>query len=487
MLTDAKIKAAKPREKPYRLTDTGQLYLQVSPAGGRHWRMNYTYGRSAKDPAKPAQKTLAFGSYPAVTLLDARRRRDEAKDLLRQGRDPAVEKRIEIRARVDATGNTFESVARRWHDLKKPGWNVVHANDVITSLERDIFPLIGDLPITSLKAPKLLEVLQLVEKRGAIETAHRLRQRLSAVFVYGIASGACEADPAASLNKALKEVPRSKKQPSIIDGLRDQDARLAAVRKMLADCEAERCRATTKLAMRFIALTAVRPGELHGARWDEFEGVDWTDTAAAAPEALWVIPAERMKGDKDRKAEEEGEHRVPLARQAVETLRVLRQLTGRLALVFPGERHVHREMSENTLRALLIRAGYYQRHVPHCFRAAFSTIMNERLKEQGRGDDRAVVDLMLAHIPENKVEGAYNRAAYMPRRREIAQEWTGILLEGFRRQILTSASRSATRRLVRGENRPGYELAGDCVGGRQARCSGAYGPCRGSSRCAVGA
>lgn len=424
MLTDAKIKAAKPREKPYRLSDSGQLYLQVSPAGGRHWRMNYTYGRNPV--GKPAQKTLAFGSYPAVTLLDARKRRDEAKDLLRQGKDPAVEKRIEIRARVDASGNTFESVARRWHALKEPGWDTVHAKDVITSLDRDIFPHIGDLPITSLKAPKLLEVLQLVEKRGAIETAHRLRQRLSAVFVYGIASGACEADPAASLNKALTAVPRSKKQPSIIDGIRDQDARIAAVRKMLTDCEAERCRATTKLAMRFIALTAVRPNELHGARWNEFEDLD-------GKEPLWVIPAERMKGDKDRKAEEDGEHRVPLATQAVEILRVLKQLSGRLQLVFPGERHVHKQMSENTLRALLIRAGYYQRHVPHGFRAAFSTIMNERLKEQGKGDDRAVVDLMLAHVPEGTSgsESAYNRAAYMPRRRELAQEWADLLLEGF--------------------------------------------------------
>ena len=426
MLTDAKIKAAKPRDKAYRITDTGQLYLQVSPAGGRHWRMNYTYGRSAKNPSKPAQKTLAFGSYPAVTLLDARKRRDEAKDLLRQGKDPAVEKRIAEKARVDASGNTFEAIARRWFELKKPGWNAVHASDVITSLERDIFPQIGDLPITSIKAPKLLSVLQAVEKRGAIETAHRLRQRLSAVFVYGIAAGVCEADPAASLNKALKEVPRSKKQPSIIDGKRDQEARITAIRQLLIDCEAERCRAITKLAMRFIALTAVRPGELHGARWTEFHDLD-------GKEPMWIIPAERMKGDQDRKAEEEGDHRVPLATQAVEILTVLRQLTGRLELVFPGERHVHKQMSENTLRALLIRAGYYQRHVPHGFRAAFSTIMNEHVKVHGHKDDRAVIDLMLAHVPQGMSgsETAYNRAAYMPRRREIAQEWADMLLRDF--------------------------------------------------------
>jgi len=426
VLTDAKIKAAKPREKEYRLSDAGQLYLQVSPAGGRHWRMNYTYGRSKANPDKPAQKTLAFGSYPSVTLLDARRRRDEAKDLLRQGKDPAVEKRIEAKTRIDATGNTFEAIARRWYALKQPGWNVVHANDVITSLERDVFPHIGDLPITVIKAPKLLDVLQVVERRGAIETAHRLRQRISAVFVYGIAAGVCEADPAASLNKALKEVPRAKKQPSVIDGKRDQESRIIAVRQLLIDCEAERTRATTKLAMRLIALTAVRPGELHGARWDEFQDLD-------GKEPLWVIPAERMKGDKDRKAEEQGEHRVPLSTQAVEVIEVLRQLTGRLALVFPGERHLHRQMSENTLNALLKRAGYGGIHVPHGFRAAFSTIMNEHVKTHGSADDRAIIDLMLAHVPQGTSgsEGAYNRAAYMPRRRELAQEWGDMLLRDF--------------------------------------------------------
>lgn len=424
MLTDSKIKAAKAQAKPYRLSDANQLYLHVSVAGGRHWRMNYTYGRNAK--GKPVQKTLSFGSYPAVSLVEARKCRDVAKNMLHQGKDPAVEKVIEAANRIEASGNTFEAVARAWHELKKPGWDAVHTKDVITSLERDIFPHIGNIPITALKAPKLLAVLQLVEKRGAIETAHRLRQRLSAVFVHGIASGVCEADPAASLNKALTSVPKTKPQPSIIDRKQDQNARLTAIRQLIIDCEAERCRATTKLALRFIALTAVRPGELHGARWHEFHNLD-------GPEPVWIIPPERMKGDKDRKEEIDGEHRVPLARQSVEVLNVLKQLTGRLELVFPGERHVHKQMSENTLRALLIRAGYYQRHVPHGFRAAFSTIMNEHVKIHGDKEDRSIIDLMLAHIPEGKSgsESAYNRAAYMPRRRELAQEWADMLLKDF--------------------------------------------------------
>ncbi|WBO22287.1 tyrosine-type recombinase/integrase [Sphingomonas abietis] len=422
MLNDAKIKAAKKTGKPYKLGDGEQLYLQVTAEGARHWRMNYTYGKNPK--GKPAQKTLSFGSYPSITLLMARAKRDEAKALLRDGRDPSVERRVANRAQAAANGNTFETVARRWHTLKTPGWNAVHAADVIASLERDVFPEVGDLPITVLKAPKMLEVLQKVEARGAIETAHRIRQRVSAVFVYGIAAGLCDADPAASLGKALKEVPKAKKQPSIVDGARDQVGRLTAIRQLLIDCEAERCRAATKLALRLLALTAVRPGELAGARWAEFSGLD-------GPAPLWTIPAERMKGDKDRKSEEYGEHLVPLSRQAVDVLRVLRPLTGHLALCFPGERHVHRTISDATLNQLLRRAGYYQRHVPHGFRAAFSTYMNDRPKGERHEGDRAVIDLMLAHVPKDKVEGAYNRAGYMDRRRELAQEWADLLLDGF--------------------------------------------------------
>ncbi|WP_311269725.1 site-specific integrase, partial [Sphingobium sp. WCS2017Hpa-17] len=192
--------------------------------------------------------------------------------------------------------------------------------------------------------------------------------------------------------------------------------------------EAERCRAITKFALRLLALTATRPGEIRFAAWDEISGIDWQNRTAKDP--LWRIPASRMKGDEDRKAEVEGDHLVPLSSQAVEVLLELRRLSGDLSLMFPGERHVHRPISENTLRALLIRAGYYQRHVPHGFRAAFSTIMNERAKLLKNPDDRAVIDLMLAHVPQGTSgsEGSYNRASYMPRRRELAQEWADILV-----------------------------------------------------------
>lgn len=426
MLNDAKIKAAKPRDAAYKLTDAGQLFLHISPAGGKHWRMNYSFGVNPK--GKPAQKTLSFGSYPAVSLVKAREMRDGAKALLMEGRDPAVERKHARRAQAQAVENTFETVARRWHEKRKPRWSAVHAKDVLVSLEENIFPGIGDRPISSIRAPELLHLLAAIEQRGAIETAHRIRSRCSAIFVFGIATGICEIDPAASLGKALSPKPRAKKQPAVVDGQRTLDDRITAIRQVLIDAEAERCRAITKFALRLLALTATRPGEIRFAAWHEFEGINWQTGTAKDP--LWRIPAQRMKGDDDRKAEMEGDHVVPLAPQSVALLLELHRLTGDLALLFPGERHPHRPISENTLRALLIRAGYYQRQVPHGFRAAFSTIMNERARLLKMPDDRGVIDLMLAHIPQGMSgsEGSYNRSSYMPRRRELAQEWADILV-----------------------------------------------------------
>lgn len=450
MLNDAKIKAAKPAAADYKLADAEQLYLFVSKAGGKHWRMNYTYGRNAA--GKPSQKTLALGSYPAITLIEARKKRDEAKVMLREGKDPAVERRVAAKTRAASNANTFEAVALQWFELKsgwsiekfnawrdahdgkwsprdsahwverpRAGWSVIHAGDVLRTLERDVFDEIGDLPITGIESPKVLEVLSIIAKRGAIETAHRVCQRISDVYIYAIPAGLAKHNPAASMSKALPKVPATKKQAAIIDRVHDNDERLRLVRQVITDCEAQRCRAGTKFALRLLALTAVRPGELRGARWEEFEGLD-------GDEPLWRIPAARMKGDEERKLEDAGDHLVPLATQAVEILRALQPLSGHLALLFPSERHMHRPISENTLRALLIRAGYEQRHVPHGFRATMSTIMNE---VPGRErNDRAVIDLMLAHVPKDKVEGAYNRAAYMMRRRELAQEWADMLLDG---------------------------------------------------------
>lgn len=234
MLTDAEIKAAKSKDRSHKLSDSGQLYLLVTPAGGRYWRRNYVNAKYSKDA--PAQKTLALGSYPSMTLSEARARRDEAKSQLMDGLDPAMQRHLSLRATRDSQQNTSESMARKWHAQRQSTWSKVHAADVLHSLERDVFPAIGGWTLADITAPVLLDVLERVEKRGAVETAHRLRQRISDVFVYALAIGAAESNSAASLSKAPKRKPRAKPQ-AITD--------LAELKRMMLACDAQLCRATT--------------------------------------------------------------------------------------------------------------------------------------------------------------------------------------------------------------------------------------------------
>jgi integrase len=406
LLTDAKIRAAKPRPKPYKITDSSRLYLLITPSGGKLWRWNYEYDGK--------QKSMAFGAYPRVSLADAREKRDEAWSMLCEGLDPNVAKRLKIEANIEASRLTFERVAREWYGIAKAQWAVIHASDIIRSLERDVFPTIGALPIAQLTPPLILGVLREIENRGAIETAKRVRQRISAVFVYAIAQGIATGDPAEKLGAVLKPL-RKGRQPAITE--------IGALRKMILAAEEDNARPVTRLGLRMLALTAVRPSELRGAEWAEFEDLD-----GKLP--LWRIPSARMKGDLNRKEALDGDHLVPLPPQAVAVLRAIWPLTGGGPLVFPSNRHAHRPMSENAIGYLLNRAGYHGHHVPHGFRAAFSTIMNEWAERHGDPHDRKVIDLMLAHAPKDRVEGAYNRAAYMPRRRELAVIWADMLSEG---------------------------------------------------------
>ena len=404
MLNDAKLRSAKPRDKAYKLTDGHRLYLLVNPSGGKLWRWNYAYNGK--------QKSMNFGIYPMVSLVQARAKRDEAFAILSEGKDPAIVKKMVIEANRNAAACTFERVAREWHAMFKSQWAAAHAGDILRSLERDVLPAIGDFPIADITPPMILKLLRKIEARGAIETAKRVRQRISAVFIHAIGEGVATSDPAERLGAVLKPL-RKGRQPAITD--------LAKLREMIGDAEQDHARPVTRLALRFLALTAVRPGELRGARWDEFEDLD-------GKQPLWRISAERMKGDYDRKHEEGGDHLVPLSRQSVAVLRAVWPLTGACPLVFPNNRYPHRPMNENAIGYLLNRAGYHGHHVPHGFRAAFSTIMNEWAERKGKKHDRQIIDLMLAHVPKEKVEGAYNRAAYMPRRRELAQIWADMLI-----------------------------------------------------------
>ncbi len=425
MLTDTQVRKAQPGDKPYKLSDAGGLYLYVAPTGLKSWRMKFRFDGK--------EKLLTFGPYPDLSISQARARRDEARQRLRHHEDPSgarnraqEQRRAERLARANEL--TFEQLGRQWHAMRAPRWTPVHAADVITSLERDVFPDLGELLPREVDAPTVLTTLRKVEARGAIETARRLRQRISAIFVYAISESVATTDPAAVVAKALLPLPKRGRQPAIVQ--------LSDLRDVLRQAERSRASPVTKIASRLLALTAVRPAIIRGAEWSEFEGIDWSGVMQGPLQAIWRVPAGRMKLVLDRKDEEAFEHVVPLSCQAVEALLAVRRLTGRGRLVFPGQRHAHRPLSENAIGYLYNRVGFHGRHVPHGWRAGFSTVMNERSEREWRGagnvgasPDRQIIDLMLAHVPKDKVEGAYNRAAYMPRRRELAQQWADILLE----------------------------------------------------------
>jgi integrase len=401
MLTDLQIRRAKPTERPYKLTDGAGLHLFITPAGGKIWRLRFRLG--------DREQTHSIGPYPEVGLTEAREARTRARALIRVGKNPNTEKR-DLRARAGAKPvDTFEAIAREWHAQTKEHWVEVHAYDVLHSLERDIFPELGATPIRDIGPPEVLRVLRAIEARPAVETAHRVRQRVSAVFVFAIASGRADNDPAAIVQKALKRVRRGR-QPAITE--------LEPAREIIRRVDAENAYPETKLALRLLALTAVRPGTLITTPWAELSGLD-------GREPLWQIPAARMKLRLEYKDDDARDHIVPLSRQAVEAINALRSITSRCPLVFPNTRHPHRPMSENAIGYLLNRAGYHHRHVPHGWRSTFSTVMNERFPA-----DRQIIDLMLAHVPDNRVEGAYNRAAHLGRRRELAQLWADLIMEG---------------------------------------------------------
>ncbi|MCP1228087.1 tyrosine-type recombinase/integrase, partial [Acetobacter fabarum] len=361
MLTDTGVKTAKAKDKAYRLADSEGLFVHVMPTGKKFWRMRY---RSAGK-----EQTLTFGPYPSVSLRDARAMRDNAKDMIRQGIDPAQTGKLAPVLSAAREEDSFESVAREWYEQRKDLWRPRHAHDVIHSLERDVFPLIGTLPPGQMTARVVLHVLKQIEDRGAVETAHRIRQRMSDVFVHAIATGRADNDPASVVKAALRPVQRGR-QPAVTD--------LDQAREMIGRVEGSAAHPVTLLAFRLLYLTAVRPGEVRGALWEEFHELDGS-------EPVWIIPQERMKMGRD--------HIVPLTPQAVAVVNALRPFTERWPHLFPNTRRPKTVMSENALGYLLNRAGYHGRHVPHGFRSTFSSTMNERYPQ-----DHAVIELMLAHV-----------------------------------------------------------------------------------------
>jgi integrase len=391
-LTDRAIRNAKPANKPRRLFDGGGLYLEISPSGGKWWRLKYRHGGK--------EKRVSLGVYPGVGLADARERRDAARKLLAGGKDPSAERKAEKREAKGRAANSFEVVAREWYGKQAHTWVESHASDVLRRLEANLFPEIGARPIADLDAPELLEAARKIEQRGAYDLAHRVLQVSGQVFRYGIATGRCKRDPSRDLRGAL--TPHKARNQAAV-----KPDELPALLRAI-DGYAEVGDRQTALALRLLALTFVRTNELIGATWDEI------DLEGAA----WIVPAERMKM--------KTEHVVPLSRQAVEILRELQAIGGGSRYVFPG-RNADKPISNNTMLFALYRLGYKGKMTGHGFRAVASTILNES------GFRADVIERQLAHCERNDVRGAYNRAEYLPERRTMMQQWAdmlGAMVEG---------------------------------------------------------
>lgn len=370
-----------------RRPDGQGLYLEVTEAGGKYWRMKYRHGGK--------EKRLALGVYPDVSLAHARKARDQARESLAKGDDPAQLKREAKLTRAMNDANTFELVARQWHAHWKGPKSPRHVDYVLRRLEADVFPALGGRPVASVTAPALLAMAKGIEARGAVDIAKRSLQTCGQIMRYAVAHGLIERNPAADVKPSDALKPQKKENYARLDA--------KEMPELLRKIEAYQGTPHTRLAMKLMALTFVRTGELIAARWDEFD----------IEARQWRIPAERMKMKTP--------HIVPLAPQAVEVLQILQTASNGRALLFPGERDHEKPMSNNTILKALERMGYKGRMTGHGFRGMASTMLHEQ------GHAHHLIELQLAHQERDQVSAAYNHALYLADRAAMMAAWADTL------------------------------------------------------------
>jgi len=384
MLTDRAITQARPQERLYRLSDhTGNgLSLEVSPEGGKRWRFRYRLNG--------IPKMISLGTYPLVTLKEARERAIEAKKAVEQGIDPSAQRR------AVKGGNTFQIVAKEWFDHITPNTSPRYAAEVWARLEREVFPFIGSMPLADIDPPTVLSVLRRTEGRGVIVTTHKVKSHISQIFRYAIACGLAYNDPSRDLADALQS-RKSKPMPALIEP-KDVGKLMVAISAYPSPI--------VRSALLLGALTFVRPGELRAAEWAEFD----------PGEAEWRIPAEKMKMKRP--------HIVPLSTQALDVIYELRRFTSHSAYLFPSTRTITRPMSDMTVNVALRSLGYAQGEMTgHGFRA----MANSLLAERGWSPD--AIERQLAHVEGNKIRAAYHRSEHLEERRRMMQYWADYLDE----------------------------------------------------------
>ncbi len=387
-LTHTEILNAKPREKEYNLSDGLGLYLRIKTNGTKLWLFNYAR------PVTKKRANLSFGVHPDVTLALARQMRQEARTLLAQGIDPQQYKKDQARLVLEARENTLEAVAARWLKVKRSKVKEDTANDIWRSLELHVFPELGDKPVFELKAPMVIKVLDPLAAKGTLETVRRLTQRINEVMRFATNTGVIEHNPLAGISDAF-EVPKKQHLPTIEP---------KALPKLMQDIQNASIRRMTRLLIEWQLNTMTRPSEAAAARWEEID-VD---------KALWKIPKERMKADRD--------HIIPLSQAMLDLLAELKPISGHREHIFPSQTEPRKHMHASSANMAIKRMGYHGELVAHGLRSLASTTLNE----QGFHPD--VIEAALSHKDSNEVRDAYNRAKYIERRRSLMESWSQQIL-----------------------------------------------------------
>jgi len=391
-LTDTEIKRAKPQAKSYRLADSGGLSLEVSPAGGKLFRWKYRFERK--------EKLMALGKYPQVSLAMARKRHASGRELLAIGIDPGAQKKSEKTLQKELVEKSFATISAKWLEHWKDDKSLRHVDSTSRRVTANILPTLGSLQMADIKAPHIVAMAQSIEARGARDVAKRALETTNQIFRFAIAHGLADRNPAAEIR------PRDILKPS----LKTNYARISEkdLPELLRKIEFYPGTHVTRVALKLMSLTFVRTGELIGARWNEFD----------LPAGRWTIPAERMKM--------RTVHIVPLSRQTLELLGMLREITGHSEWLFPGDRNPAKPMSNMTLLGALKRMGYQGTMTGHGFRGLASTMLHEREYPQEH------IELQLAHARRNAVAAAYNHAQHLTARTKMMQDWADILAQAQR-------------------------------------------------------
>ncbi|HDW2727356.1 TPA: tyrosine-type recombinase/integrase [Klebsiella pneumoniae] len=378
-LTARQVDTSKPKDKPYKLSDGGGLYLLVNPNGSRYWRLKYRIAGK--------EKLLALGVYPDITLAEARQKRADAKKVLAAGGDPGQEKQEEKQAKEQAVANSFERLAMEWHSHKSTSWSEGYAQHLLMYLKKDIFPFIGQKAITDISQVEMLNVLRKMEQRGVLDKLKKTRQACRQIFTYAIITGRAEHNPVSDLAGALKS-PKQQHYPHLlVDQIPDF---LRALSEYSGST-------ITRNATRLLMLTGLRTIELRASEWVDID----------FDKGVWNVPAERMKMRRP--------HLVPISTQVRELLEEIYQLTGRGKYVFPGRNDAGKPMSEASINQVIKRIGYDGKATGHGFRHTMSTILHEQ------GYNTAWIETQLAHVDKNSIRGTYNHAQYLDGRREMLQ------------------------------------------------------------------